>query len=466
MSIKRLSSALIPFFVCIPWVCPAADVSVQPSDGKVAVTVSIQSAIDTCSGGGGGTVRIPAGNYLCGTVHLRSGVTLHLEERAVLLASREPGDYAAKGAHSALVLLRGEGLKDVAITGKGTINGQAEHGWRIEEKPDDFILKETENARNAGVELKRAFVKGANVSLIAFTRCENVRVEGVSVLNSPFWGVHVAACRKVIMKNLRIESSLTAGVNSDGIDIDGCKDVHVSGCVIATGDDAICLKSTRGESGSAACEDVVVENCKVTSTSCALKIGTESFGDFRRIVFQDCEVTDSNRGLGIFVRDGATVSDVRFSRIRIECKRKAYNWWGDGDPFRFVVLKRNPDSKVGRIENVRIEDVTARGQGTSLIAGLGDGREIEGVTLSRVSITLEAEGQADKRAADGLHIRDASRIAMEKFTLEWDAALGIEKKWASGLRVERVSGLSRLDCRISAAPGRDVSPVVLRETVE
>ena len=442
------------------------EVMVEASDGKSPATTSIQSALDACARGGGGTVRIPAGRYLCGAITFRSGVRLHLEAGAVLLASRDPKDYEATGVNGVRVMLRGEGLKDVAITGKGVIDGQAEHGWRIEDRPDDFILTETAIARKAGVELKRAFIKGANVNLVAFIRCENVRVEGVSVVNSPFWGVHLAACRKVSVENLKIVSSLTAGVNSDGLDIDGCRDVHVTGCKIATGDDGICLKSTRAGSGSASCEDVLVEKCKVTSTSCALKIGTESFGDFRRIVFRDCEITDSNRGLGIFVRDGATVSDVLFSKIRIECNRKAYKWWGDGDALRFVVLKRNPDSRVGRIENVRLEDVSARGQGTSLIAGFGADGEIQGITLCRVAITLEAERTLDKRATDALVIRDACRVELEQVSLEWDDSKGAEPKWSSGLRAVRVKGLSQRDNRIFAAPGRDVSPIVLSENVE
>jgi hypothetical protein len=326
------------------------------------------------------------------------------------------------------------------------------HVWRIQEEFDDFILKETEIAKNAGIELKRPFINGPSVSLVAFTRCENVRVEGISVRNSPFWSVHVAACRKVLLKSLRIESSLTTGVNSDGIDIDGCQDVLVTGCVIATGDDAICLKSTKGGADSAPCEDVVVENCKLTSTSCALKIGTETFGDFRRIVFRDCEITDSNRGLGIFVRDGATVSDVVFTRIKIACNRKAYNWWGDGDPIRFVVLKRNPQSRLGSIRNVTVSDVFASGQGSSLIAGFPETDTVSNITLRNVHLTLEAEATVDKRATHGLVLLDVADVALDGVRVAWDKSAGVEPGWGKPLHTERATGLKTNDCRLDVVP--------------
>jgi hypothetical protein len=392
----------------------------------------------------------PRGRFVSGSVRLRSGITLRLEEAAVWLASRDPADYPGQGVPA---LVRGDRVTGVTIEGQGSIDGQAEHEWREEGKQgDDFIRAETENARRAGVEMKRAHGLPPRPSLLVLRDSRDLRLTGITVRRSPFWSVHFANCEDVVVERVRIESSLEAGVNADGLDIDGCRRVRVRGCTIATGDDAVCLKSTRGEAGGAACEDVTVEDCVLTSTSCALKIGTETYGDFRRIVFRDCEIRDSNRGLGIFVRDGATVSDVTFSRIRIECNRKHYPWWGDGDPLRFVVLKRKPDSKIGRIEKVRVEDVTARGQGTSLIAGLGP-ETVSGVSLVRTRLTMEAEGKPDKRATDGLIVRDAAQVSLEDVDIRWDTARGTEPKWRSGLRVERADDLRLEQVRIDAAPG-------------
>jgi hypothetical protein len=119
---------------------------------------------------------------------------------------------------------------------------------------------------------------------------------------------------------------------------------------------------------------------------------------------------------------------------------------------RFVVLQRKPDSKIGRIEKVRVEDVTARGQGTSLIAGLGPGT-ISGVSLVRTRLTMEAEGKPDKRATDGLIVRDAAQVRLEDLDIRWNTARGTEPKWRSGLRVERADDLRLEQVRIGAAPG-------------
>ena len=171
-------------------------------------------------------------------------------------------------------------------------------------------------------------------------------------MNSPNWSCHIQWSSLVTIKNITIKSSLEKGVNSVGLDIDGCNHVLVEDCEIRTGDDAICLKATRQGGRSEKCEDVVVRNCKLSSTSCALKIGTETHADINRILFTHCDISQSNRGLGIFIRDGAHVHDVEFSDIRIECARKRFFWWGDGDAFQFVVLKRNARSAEGSIDGL------------------------------------------------------------------------------------------------------------------
>jgi polygalacturonase len=421
------------------------------SDGSANSTVAIQKAIDSAHAAGGGSVLFPPGKYLSGTLELRSGVELRLEAGAVLLASRNPADYTATGMDKAPVFINGTGLRDVAITGRGIIDGQAEHVWEDNGKIDGFIAVETEIARSAGVEMKRAHVVKPNPCLLALSGCEGILIEDVAFLRSPFWGVHLGLCKRVTVRGVRIESSLEMGVNSDGIDIDSCQDVRVSDCSISTGDDAICLKTTQ-KSGGAPCEDIVVTGCTLVSTSCAIKLGTESHGDFRRIVISDCIIRDSNRGIGIIVRDGADVSDVLFSKLVIECNRKHYNWWGDGDPLRLVVLKRTPESRIGSIRNVVISNVIARGQGSSVIAGFPNEESVSGITLRGFHFTMEAERTADKRATCGLALRDLKEVTLDDSRVTWDSARGVEPRWSSALEVERVADLRQLDCRFQSPP--------------
>lgn len=103
----------------------------------------------------------------------------------------------------------------------------------------------------------------------------------------------------------------------------------------------------------------MVSNCVLSSSSSALKMGTESYGDFRYVTISNCVIRNTNRGIGIFVRDGGSVEHVVFSNLQMECTRRPVGWWGGADAFRLVVLKRNANSKIGMINHVLIKDVYA-----------------------------------------------------------------------------------------------------------
>jgi polygalacturonase len=380
-------------------------------------------------------------------------VTLHLETGAVLVASRDESHYLRGEGEQAPVLIRGHQARRIAITGRGVIDGQARQIMAEPEGTDSFIENETRIAREAGIDMKRPVTVKPNPCLVFLTECEDVLIEDASFLNSAFWSVHLGSSERIQIRNARIETSTEMGVNADGLDIDGCRDVRATGCTISTGDDAICLKSTR-HSGGRDCTDIVVTACVLRSTSCALKIGTETHGNFRRIVFSDCVIRNTNRGLGIFVRDGGEVSDVLFSDIVMECGRKHYNWWGDGDPLRFVVLKRGPESRVGSIRRVTVSNVIATAQGTSLIAGYPSGDTISGITLRDVRITMEAEATADKRSTNALNMRDAKDITLDALAVRWDPSNGVEPAWRQALVAERVEGLQTRGCSLDPPPRR------------
>jgi polygalacturonase len=405
---------------------------------------AIQRAIDACGAAGGGTVYFPPGAYTTATLELRSHVTLHLEAGATLYASRQEESYNLRKESGyretgVPVLLYGRDLTRIAITGKGTVDGQAEHAWNPLSDVDNFIAAETELARQAGVEMKRAYVVGPRVSLLYLIGCTDVHLENVSFVRSPHWTLHLAHCERVFLRGLTIFTDPKYGVNADGIDIDGCRNVMVSDCRVATGDDAICLKSTNRDGQYTDCEDITITNCTLSSASAGLKIGTETFGNFRRIVFSNCVITDSNRGIGIFVRDGGMVEDVLFSNLVIDCRRKHFNWWGDGDALRLVVLQRTPQSKVGTIRNVLIQNVVGRVQGTSRLEGHA-ASPLQTITLSNVQLRMEPEGQPDKRATDALYVSKAREVTLKDLRIDW-APEGAEPKWRSALRAEGVTGL-------------------------
>lgn len=432
-------------------------------------TKAIQQTIDTVYARGGGVVWLPAGDYLSGTLVLKSNVTLRLDPGATLYASQDTADYKVpfniykhNNPHQP-VLLYAEGARNISIEGRGRIHGQARRVYQDLGAADGFIAEETEIARQAGVEMKMYRKVPPYVSLIYLVSCQDVSIEGVRILESVDWTLHMQWCARVSIRNCFIRSSLVAGVNADGIDVDGCRNVTVSDCVIATGDDAIVLKSTLTNGRYEDCANVTVTNCVLTSTSSALKIGTETYGDFRNIVFTNCTVSNSNRGVGIIVRDGGRVSDVIVSNITMELNRKHFNWWGSADPFWLVVLKRREDSEVGTIENVLLSNIIAHGQGTSRISGYRP-ESIRNVTLDQVQLFMHPETKPDKRATHALEVKNVEDLTISRTRVFWDAPT--EEKWQSALAVENAQGLVIDDFRGRAGRPSSPAPVIALHNVQ
>lgn len=182
-------------------------------------------------------------------IRLRSGVELNFSHGATLHALPDASLYAKTGletsgeSHTPALIL-GNGLRHVAITGRGRIMGEPEFGSSTVTDNDTYPGW-NETARRAGVPMDKPFVNAPKVSLIYLTECEDVNLSDVSIVDSPNWACHIQWSKRVRVTSVVITSSLVRGVNSNGLDIDGCQDVVVTGCVVTTSDDAICLKSTR-----------------------------------------------------------------------------------------------------------------------------------------------------------------------------------------------------------------------------
>jgi len=227
--------------------------------GQILDTKGLQSAINA-AGQSGGTVYFPPGTYLSGTLTLKSHVSLHFEVGAVLLGSTNLADYpplqpalrSYTDVYTNQSLINGENLEDVALLGRGTINGQ-------------------------GANLKRGNEYRNRPFLIRMVNCRHVQVADLTLLDSAMWVQHYMACEDVSIREMTVHSRCNA--NNDGIDIDACEKVRISDCEIFSGDDAIVLKSTLDRP----CRDVVVTNCVLSSQSNALKLGTESVGGFQNI---------------------------------------------------------------------------------------------------------------------------------------------------------------------------------------
>jgi hypothetical protein len=426
---------------------------------------AIQLAIDMAHQNGGGMVYFPPGDYMSGTIVLQSNVRLHLEAGATLYASLEEEDFkndfivykqddSGKAAGEGTpVLIYAKDAKNIGIEGKGTINGRARRTYEPLKQTDGFIADITENARNSGIEMKMYYKVKPYTCMVFLESCEDIRIRDISLIESTDWTLHFKWSKRIFVEGVYLESSLEKGVNADGIDVDGCKDVVISNCIIRTGDDAIVLKSTRTDGRFESCENVTVSNCTLVSTSTALKLGTESHGDFRHIIFTNCTIRNTNRGLSIVIRDGATVDQVLFSNITFETDRKHFNWWGNGDPIWLVVKQRYPDSKIGRIQNVSFQNISGTGQGTSKIEGFPNQKQIRNITMNNVHLKMQAEDFPDKRADHILSISDAEKVVINNASFRWDMVNGQEKNWKSTIALDQVQGFVLRNTVLNVLPG-------------
>jgi hypothetical protein len=440
--------------------CNAADFGATGRRAESA-TRALQRAIDACHAKGGGTAYVAPGEYTTGTLELKDNVTLYLEAGATLLVSQDKAEFPGMRA-----LIHAEGARRIAIRGRGRIDGLARYEWGLPESHDVEIEREQDLARRAGVDMRRWLRRGLQALTIVLVRCQDVLVEDLTIENSTLWAMRLWGCNGVVVRGVTITSDLEKGANSDGIDIDGSSNVRVSDCRITTGDDAIVLKSGtidwKPPGQTFPVENVTVTNCVLSTSSTAFMIGTESYSDFRHIVFSNSVVRQSNKGFGINIQDGATVSDVRISNVTMDLHRRHWNWWGDAEPIYFVLKRRTPESKLGAIRNVVVREVTARAQGTSRILGHAD-RRLENLTLEDVQILMEPETTPDKRASSALRVDGVDRLTLRDVDVRW-AQPGAEPGWTSALELAR-SGEVTLDGVVTrqAHAGASTPAVVLQD---
>ncbi|WP_196257780.1 glycoside hydrolase family 28 protein [Pelagibacterium limicola] len=345
--------------------------------GGADATARIQDAIDTLSAAGGGRAVLSAGVYRCRGLRLKSGVTLHIDEGAVL---RPVPDYAAyqetrvriMAEDSDRAMILAEGAHDIGISGKGLI---AAGGAAFIAGNDDAMGTWIPSAMRPRV--------------IVLDRCTKVRLEDFTVRESPMWTIHAICCSDVVARGIRVFNDLRMP-NTDGFVVDACRNVAIEGVELRTADDGVVLKTTALPDGkpSGDCRHVRVADSVIESRSCALKIGTETHGDFNDIVFEDCRIENSNRGLGIFSRDGGKISNVRFSRIAVDCRETPDGFWGSGEALTINVVDRKPHQTAGEITNVLVEDITGTTEGAINMVAPQKGR-INQVRLSRIALTQQ-----------------------------------------------------------------------------
>jgi hypothetical protein len=362
-------------------------------DAKTRDTASIQKAIDAASAAGGGTVLLAGGTFLSGTLEIKGHVTLRVDRGATLLGSPQRVDYR-KNRWYALLVARGQ--EDITVSGQGVIDGQ---GGRL---AVDVMQLVTEKGLADPLRGNRPGER-SRPQLIEFVGCRNVRVQDVILNDSSCWVQTYINCEGLAVERVTVRS--VAYWNNDGLDIIDCHKVHVAQCDINSADDGICLKSANP---GLACEDVLIEDCRVRSSGSALKFGTASRGGFRRVKVRNLNVYDTYRSaVAIESVDGASVEDVNISGVLAK---------NTGNAVFIRLGHRNRGGETGSVRNVTISDITVEVPTSrpdagyefpgpevhaphnlipSSVTGL-PGHPVQGVTLKNVTIILGGGGRREK----------------------------------------------------------------------
>lgn len=430
---------------------------------------ALQRAIDDCGKSGGGTVYVPPGEYTSGQLRLRSGVRLYLEAGATLFASLD-GKQFDPSPKSALII--GEDLHDIALEGRGTIDGQASYFTQLNNFTDYYIRPNQLLMEAAGKPLLRSFPTGFGTEtiyprLVLLLRCEDVRISGLKFMRSRSWTINPYACKRLVVDGVHIYSSAQDGVWADGLDLDGCQDVRVANSTIETGDDAIVFWSADIWGPALPTENVTVTNCRLSSSSSALKFCDGNSNAVRRVAVDNVVITNSNRGLAFMVFDGGIVEDVVISNVSIETRRFDWFWWGDGDPIHFNIkrrsevdgTKREHEAPAGKIRNVSISNVIAHGAGTSAINGHPDSW-LENIHFDNVQLFVSHDSAAPyETTRTAMALRQARGFFLKDCQIHWGPPLSAT--WQSGLTAEDIEDLRLDTVDVDAAPSLSAPAVEL-----
>ncbi|UDQ97153.1 glycosyl hydrolase family 28 protein [Lentisphaerota bacterium WC36G] len=340
-------------------------------DGVKIDSAAIQKAIDKCNADGGGTVVVPAGNYLSGTILFKDNVTMKLEKGAVILGSKNFKDYSnpdffvdAVKQKRGWCLIGIVDVKNVKIIGEGTIDGQG----KVFRNPRPFLVR--------------------------VVRSENLEINGVKLQSAGAWCLHLYQSKNVQVKNIAINNLVNG--NNDGIDIDSSENILIENCDIESGDDSVCIKATSPKPT----RNVWVKNCRLSSHWGAFKMGTESMGDFINISFTDSVIHNNKGGaMKILSVDGARLENLYINNIKVI----------DSDMTLFMRLsnrlnkyREKESRKPGCIRGVKISNITSETSEKGrlvhptgiIISGRNDDDLlIENVQLENIKINLVGDGK-------------------------------------------------------------------------
>ena len=406
-------------------------------DGKKDNALEIQKAIDDCSNAGGGIVYFPGNSvFMTGPFDLKSNVNLFVEAGSTILANPDESIYKKSAFKENLgegtIWIGGENANNVTISGRGIIDGNGIAFMGPEEK--------------AAYILKPFNIIDPRPHLLTIINIKNLLIRDVTFRNSAYWCLHIIGCDDVRIESVTILNDLKIR-NGDGIDLDHSRNVRISNCYIESGDDCICFKTRREYEEHGPTENVIVDNCIMTSTSCSVKLGSENMDAIRNVIVSDCIIKSSNRGIGIQNRDEGVVENIIFKNIFVEGRLFDDVWWGKAEPIYVTAYKRQASAhkdsnvrfakgqtvgKVGKVSNIFFDNIKCNSENGVFIGGEED--KVCGVKIENSSFKIEKKtkfvgGIYDLRPSDtvgllkdeisGIYIDTAKDVTISDCSVEW-----------------------------------------------
>lgn len=381
------------------------------ADGKTLNTAAFEKAIQTCTENGGGKVLVPNGKYLTGAIHLENNVNLHLEDKAEILFSLNPKDYPIvhtswEGTelmnYSPLIYAKNK--TNVAITGNGILNGQADstnwwiwsggkmYGWKkgVPSQNDPTNREVLVDMAEKGIPVEqRIFGEGRYLrpNFIEFFECNTVLVKDITVINSPFWILHPIKTNNMIIDGVTVNSH---GPNNDGCDPEYSQNIVIKNCTFNTGDDCIAIKAGRDADGRRVAipsKNIIVQNCKMIDGHGGVVIGSEISAGVNNVFVENCVMDSPNLDRAIRIktnsRRGGIIENVFVRNLEVgtvkECVLKLnmfYNVYGS-QTGNFIPV----------IRNINLENVNVKNGGKYSIWAEGYKESpVENITLKNVKI--------------------------------------------------------------------------------
>jgi polygalacturonase len=412
-------------------------------DSSANAASAIAKAIAAAVKGGGGTVYFPPGKYLTGAIHLKSNITILIDAGAEIHFSDNFDDYLP------MVESRYEGVdvksfsplfyaykaENIAITGRGLINGHGKKWWDfVEGYRNDQPRSRWQfmfDSLNKNIllpddprQMKRGFLRPPFIQPMY---CKNVLIEGITIINSPFWTVNPEFCENVTITGVTINNPPSP--NTDGINPESCRYVHISNCHISVGDDCITIKSGKdvpGRTKAMPAQNYTITNCTMLSGHGGVVIGSEMSGGIKNIVISNCIFDGTDRGIRIKTTRGrgGIVEDIRVDNIIMKNIRdQAFVM-----DMEYSKTDKEPVSeRTPQIRNVRISNVTAYTNQAAFINGLEE-MPVENVSFNDIYM----------EASTGFVIRKARNIELHNVTINVQKGSAIEVGNSSEIEIDAV----------------------------